>query len=168
MQIGIAFDHAVMNYQSLWEEFISQKGQEPSLETPLYEEWLEYRNLASPSPECEDKINDWYDRTYKIRIIGESSNSNKKWLKSHYIPYDSIFPSQTGCDYYVVAKSNDAYSYASLRESKKVFVIKINNVYNTDKQEFLLNFQGDISPLEDKIIFCESWHEVFLNEKFRY
>lgn len=155
MQIAIALDNCVRNVSSIQSEL-------SKLQNFTEQEWLDYKSLITPHVKAEDKINKWYDEGHDIHIIAHKDQYNKKWLKDHYIPYNSIIDetvniNEINIDYWI-----DCSVYRCFNALPKIFQAFIinENLQEEDIKQKCESLKLPY-PLPGKIIFT-SWNKVYI------
>ena len=151
MHIVIALDDCIRNVSAIYLE----------LSDITEQEWLDHKSLITPHLKAEDKINLWYDQGYKIHIIAENDQYDPKWLKDHYIPYDSIIEGNLSIkpDYWIDSSVFRCFDVCP--NVSNIFLLNENLSTDTIKQEcqsFRLPY-----PVPPKIKFTE-WNKVFIND----
>jgi len=147
MNIIIALDDCIRNISSIKSE----------LQNITEKQWLDYKSLTIPHFRAEEKINKWYDEGHNIHIIANRDQYDLKWLKDHYIPYDSIVEDITKVkpDFWIDSSLNRCFDiYYKL---KKVFLINENlsdKIIEDSCKSLCLSY-----PLPNKIKFT-NWNAV--------
>ena len=168
MRIVIALDDVIRDVESAWFQYsnMEQENKDSQLEYLEFvsmatsEKWLDYKSLIPPNKLAEDTINAWYDKGREIHILTHKDEYNKKWLKDHFIPYDSVieFPNMGRIDYFISANLQDCLDMSCREEIIKIFQFK---THQTNKQiDYMV--PSDANP--SKISTIMNWSEIKIEE----
>jgi len=167
MIIIVALDDVVRDVESAWFQYSCSKQEIrdkiliESISTATSEEWLDYKSLIPPRPLAEDKINAWFDTCREIHILAYKDEYNIKWLRDHFIPYDSIieFPTMNHVDYFISASLHDCLDMSCRTEIKKIFHFKTHKRINN------LDYMIPSNANPEKITTVMNWSKIIIEEK---